>query len=226
LIQGRDRHQSLNLEFNPQQCRLALSPCSTFKIANALIGLQTGAVSGPGHVREWDGVQHGRQDLNRDHDLASAMRHSAVWYFQDLARDVGEEPMRRWLAELDYGNQDISAGIDRFWLGSSLKIDARRQMELLKELRHGTLPFRPEHQQAVRDMLAQDSGLAGALYGKTGSCAGGEGTPRHGWFIGWLDGGSERNPSTTWFVINIRGEEARGSEARRIALELLADLHD
>jgi len=226
LIQGHDRHHGLDLLFNRPQCLTALSPCSTFKIPNALIGLQTGVVSGPGHVKAWDGVRRDRQELNRDHDLASAMRDSVVWYFQDLARDVGAERMAEWLARLNYGNQDISGGIDRFWLGSSLEIDAFGQLRLLKALRHGTLPFRPEHQQAVRDTLRLDSPLDGDLPGKTRSCPGSGERPQPGWFIGWLDGGSPNNPGTTYFVINIIGDGAWGPKARDIALELLNDLQD
>jgi len=227
LILTRDRHHESRLEFGPAQCALPLSPCSTFKIPNALIGLQTGVLSGPGHLKAWDGTEHQRKVNNRDHSLASAIEYSVVWYFQSVARDVGTEAMQEWLDHLDYGNRDISGGIDRFWLSSSLKIDAYSQLELLKALKHQTLPFKPAIQQQVQDMLVQNSDLAGTLHGKTGSCLGiTESEPDHGWFIGWVDWNknSEANPATTWFVINITGEKAWGLEARQIALQLLQDL--
>jgi beta-lactamase class D len=225
LVLRRDRHQEKSLEHGRDQCRLPLSPCSTFKIPNALIGLQTGAVSGPDDQKAWDGRQRSREDLNQDHTLDSAIKISAVWYFQELARDVGEDQMAYWLDQLDYGNQDISGGIDRFWLGSSLLIDAHQQLDLLKRLKHGTLPFKPVYQEQLRQMLEQDTDLDGRLFGKTGSCLGDEttGRPSHGWFVGWFDSGTQARPVTTWFVINIRGDEAWGLEARRIALEILKD---
>ena len=72
------------------------------------------------------------------------------------------------------------------------------------------------------------SSLPGQLYGKTGSCPGNPdtGTPDHGWFIGWVEWNKnrERNPATNWFVLNIQGEGAWGTEARRIAQELLEEL--
>ena len=227
LILTRDRHKETRFEFGPDQCALPLSPCSTFKIPNALIGLQQGVVSGPQHLKIWDGKQHQRETNNRDHTLASAIENSVVWYFQSLARDVGSEAMQNWLNRLEYGNRDISGGIDRFWLGSSLKINAYQQLELLKSLQHQTLPFKPVFQQQVEDMLTQYTDLPGILHAKTGSCrGGGDSEPDHGWFIGWIDWqkNSERNPATSWFVINIRGEQAWGWEALSIALQLLHDL--
>ena len=228
LLVQRDRYDESLIEFNPGQCDMPLSPCSTFKIPNALIGLQTGAVTGPGHLKTWDGTAHSREINNRDHTLASAIEHSVVWYFRSLARDIGEQEMAKWLSRLNYGNQDISAGIDRFWLGSSLEISARRQLELVRSLWRNGLPFGEVHQRQVRKMLAQDADLPGTLYGKTGSCPGNPATgkPAHGWFIGWVewDRNRTRNPATTWFAVNIMGEEARGREARRMAIQLLADL--
>jgi beta-lactamase class D len=135
--------------------------------------------------------------------------------------------MQQWLDRMDYGNRDISGGIDQFWLSSSLLITPQAQLAFLKRLRQGTLPFRPDVQRQVSDMLLQSSELDGQLHGKTGSCRGkpGSGAPDHGWFIGWVDWNArnERNPVTTWFVVNVRGEKAWGTtRARPIALRLLA----
>jgi beta-lactamase class D len=226
LILNRDRHSENLLEFNPERCHVPLSPCSTFKIPNALIGLQTGVVSGPEHTKSWDGVNRSREALNRDHTLQTAIESSVVWYFQSVAHDVGEQNMKLWLERLDYGNRDISSGIDHFWLGASLKIDAYGQLELLKRLHHGSLPFSDQAQEQVREMLRHPSKLDGQLHAKTGSCrpAAETGQAGHGWFVGWVDWhhNNTKNPSTTWFVINITGERASGAEARRIALELLS----
>ena len=231
LLLSRNRYDETMIESgteaDKQQCQQALSPCSTFKIPNALIGLQTGVVSGPDHVKPWDGTERSRAVSNQDHSLQTAISKSIPWYFQDLARDVGEQRMTSWLERLDYGNQDISGGIDRFWLGSSLKINAHEQLSLIKDLWHGSLPFSPDYQAVVKDMLIQESGLNGVLHGKTGSCLGSDdqSSPDHGWFIGWVDWkqASRKDPATTFFVINISGPEAWGSEARSIAIQILQD---
>ena len=108
--------------------------------------------------REWlpaaatDGGVSNKSDVQNllGWDLAKLNNEvKVVWYFQEVARDVGEQDMATWLARLDYGNQDISSGIDRFWLGASLEINAYQQMEMVKALKHGTLPFAPAHQHLV-----------------------------------------------------------------------------
>lgn len=227
LILNRDRHEESRFEYGATQCTKQISPCSTFKIPNALIGLQQGVVSGRAHKKQWDGKKHRREINNRDHTLESAIEYSVVWYFQSLANDVGVESMQNWLQRIDYGNQDISGGIDAFWLSNSLKINAYEQLELLIALKHQTLPFQPAYQQQVQDMLVRDSELAGVLHGKTGSCPGtGDAEPDHGWFVGWVDWdkNQDRNPATTWFIINIMGDEAWGWNAQSIALEFLKEL--
>ena len=83
------------------------SPCSTFKIFHALVGLETGVLRDLEHRYEWDGVKHERDELNRDHTLRSAMRDSVVWYFQRLATELGETREKELLAKAGYGNQDI-----------------------------------------------------------------------------------------------------------------------
>lgn len=227
LIDTRDRYREQQLEVRPSQCRMPLSPCSTFKIANALIGLVTGAVSGPNDVKRWDGIVREREETNRDHSLASAMEQSVVWYFQDIARYVGVERMQSWLDRLEYGNRDISSGIDRFWLSGSLRVDAYQQLDLVKKLWRGALPFPSGQQAEVRTMMLQRSDLPGELHGKTGSCRGDEtkGVPDHGWFVGWVEweAAPGHKPATSWFVVNIIGDGASGSQARAMALELLVD---
>ena len=228
LVLSRSRLDETSIEVGPKQCQQALSPCSTFKIPNTLIGLQTGVVSGPEDLKKWDGTERQRAVSNKDHTLQTAISDSIPWYFQELARDVGEQRMAQWLERLDYGNQDISGGIDRFWLSSSLKINAQGQMEQIRKLWHSTLPFDPQYQEQLRDMLLLDSGLDGTLHGKTGSCLGAvdQNPSDHGWFVGWVDWNksSAREPYTTFFVVNITGARAWGSEAKKIALQILQDL--
>lgn len=227
LVLHRDRHDEWFLQYTPERCALPLSPCSTFKIPHALIGLQTGVISGPDHERPWDGIERERAVTRQDHTLASAIEHSVPWYFQAVAREIGPVQMAEWLARLGYGNQDLSAGIDQFWLGTSLAIDAYGQLDLLKRLSHGALPFDPGHQATVRALLSLDSPLRGQLHAKTGSCRGQPDVAGddHGWFVGWLDHDAPRS-ATTWFVVNLRGEAAWGWVARERALALLEDLLD
>ncbi|MFO0582452.1 MAG: penicillin-binding transpeptidase domain-containing protein [Anaeromyxobacter sp.] len=198
-------------------CAERVSPCSTFKIPNALIGLETGVVTGADTLFAWDGAKRPREELNRDHTLASAMRASVVWYFQELARKVGAERMKAAVASIPYGNADTSAGVDTFWLGSSLLISADEQVAFLDRLRRSDLPFSPRAQQTVREILVQEGVTSGIYRGKTGSCDATATAPPTGWWVGWM----ERGGKATTFAMLIRGQGARGTEARRLAeLEL------
>lgn len=210
------------LVYNPEQCHERLSPCSTFKIPNALIGLESGVLSGPDDLKKWDGRRHRREVNNQDHDLASAIEHSVVWYFQDVAQAVGPERMQSWLDRLDYGNRDITGGQDRFWLSSSLEITAFGQIRFMAALDAGALEFSQDSQQAVKDMMRQSgnlpAGFEGELFGKTGSCIGEE--TDHGWFTGFY----HRDGRRYVFAVNVKGRDEWGRQARDITLNVLGDL--
>ncbi|HUL77706.1 MAG TPA: penicillin-binding transpeptidase domain-containing protein [Vicinamibacteria bacterium] len=200
------------LERTGTLCAERLSPCSTFKIPNSLIGLETGVIADAGFVIPWDGVKRDREEWNRDQTLASAIKVSAVWYYQELARRVGKERMQRLVSAIPYGNGDTSSGIDVFWLGRSLRISPDEQVAFLERLRVSKLPFTERSQAIVRGILVQERSGSFAYRGKTGSCGGGTG-PDHGWWVGWV----ERDGKATVFAMLVRGGGASGTEARRLA---------
>jgi beta-lactamase class D len=210
------------LVHNMAQCQERLSPCSTFKIPNALIGLETRVLTGPEDTKEWDGTEHSRQVNNQHHDLASAIRNSVLWYFQEVAQDVGVEQMQAYLDAFDYGNRDISGGQDQFWLDSSLQITALEQIGFMAALDKGALPASTANQQTVKGMMLQEDklpeGFQGDLYGKTGSCV----TPQgdHGWFTGFY----HRDGGDYVFAVNVKGKKQWGWQAREIAVAVLDDL--
>lgn len=168
--------------YNPARASVRQSPCSTFKIMNALIGLQTKVVQDEYDVKRWDGINRELAAWNRDHTLGSAMRYSVVWYYQAMARDIGVERMQYWLDQGSYGNRDISGGIDRFWLSSSLTISPLEQLEFLEKLYTGTLPFDKDVMKTVKQMLLLEEEDTYTLYGKTGSSK-----DNLGWFVGFVN---------------------------------------
>lgn len=209
------------LRYNPAQCTRRLSPCSTFKILNALIGLETGVVTGPDHVFAWNGEKREIAAWNHDHTLRSAVAVSAVWYFQRLATEVGAVRMRKYLARVGYGNQDISGGLTRFWLGSSLQVSAEEQLAFLKRFIRGQLPFSPQLMAIVKDImiLSRDNGIV--LRGKTGSHVE-VGRGSLGWFVGWVTRGHRIHV----FVTNIEADQgASGRRAREITEAMLRELN-
>jgi beta-lactamase class D len=197
------------------------SPCSTFKIPNSLIGLETGVIADASFVLPWDGIRRSREEWNRDHDLRSAMKQSVVWYYQELARRVGPERMQKWVFALRYGNEDISGGIDRFWLGSSMRLSADEQVDFLGRLHAGELPVSPRSAAIVKEILLQDAPGFGVVYrGKTGSCQDPGAPQPHGWWVGSV----EKEGSLVLYAARIEGPGASGMVCRPMAEKALASL--
>jgi beta-lactamase class D len=198
--------------YNQKRSTKRLTPESTFKVANALIGLQTNAVRDEYEVKRWDGVVREYETWNRDHSLASAMRESAIWFYQDMARDIGETRMQEYINRMEYGTEDISGGIDLFWLDSSLKISAVEQVDFIERLVHEKLPFGENYQKTVKRMMIQDDEDTYTLHGKTGTRLSDLGL---GWYIGFVE-----TKKDTWaFAVNINGS---GTEAKEIAIKTLS----
>ena len=224
---------------NKPRVNTRFSPCSTFKIPNSLIGLETGVIADENFVIPWDGTKYPFEAWNRDHSLASAIKYSVVWFYQELARRVGAKRMQEWLDRIGYGNRDISGGIDRFWLGNSIKISAREQIDFLRKLQSDKLPFSKRSMEIVRRIMVQEDTFWSSvtnqmetdatsdnrtdrfvLRGKTGSHMV-DGKWAFGWFVGWI----ERDGNPVFFVANISATDgASGAKAREIALAALKEL--
>ncbi|RRN73987.1 class D beta-lactamase [Peribacillus simplex] len=200
--------------YNKQRSNVRYTPESTFKVANALIGLQTKAVSDEYEVKRWDGVIREFEDWNRDHTLASGMRHSVIWYYQEMARDIGAEKMQQYINLIDYGNRDISGGIDHFWLDSSIKISAQEQVQFIEDLVEEKLPIDAQHMRTVKRIMINDEEDSYVLHGKTGTRLSDIGL---GWYVGYI----ETDKGKWAFATNMDGS---GSKAKTITLDALKEL--
>ena len=88
-------------------CERSFIPTSAFKIPNTIIRLETGVIPDAAFTLKWDGQTRWLQAWNRDHDLRSAFRNSVVWYYQEVARRIGEARMKAWLERLGYGKRRL-----------------------------------------------------------------------------------------------------------------------
>ncbi|MGH7450870.1 MAG: class D beta-lactamase, partial [bacterium] len=203
---------------NKKRCAERLSPCSTFKIPNSLIALETGVMEDENFVIKWDSLKTPHQDWwssnwARDHDLRSAMKYSVVWYYQEVARRVGEENYRQYLRKINYGNQDISGGVDRFWLAGTLKISANEQIEFLKKFYRGELGFSKRATEIVKSIIVLEQADQYTLLGKTGA-----GPRENGKMLGWLVGYVETKDNRYFYALNFDGENFQAVSARRMEL--------
>jgi beta-lactamase class D len=200
-------------------CERRFSPCSTFKIPNALLAFELGTVSGPDEIFRWDGTSYSRAEWNQDLDLRTAMSVSCVWCFKDLARRAGRAAMKAHLEKWRYGNADISGGIDRFWLGSSLQISPIEQVRFITRLWRGELSARTESVDQTKSLLLYSKGNGYALSGKTGTCLN-DNQFGHCWYLGVVENG-DRKAS---FVMLIQGQDVLGTRARELAIRELETL--
>lgn len=161
-------------------------PASTFKIFNSLVALETGVIADRHAVIEWDGITRERSELNRDLDLQTAFRLSAVPHFQELARRIGSERMQQFIDAVGYGNGDISGGIDEFWLSGGLRISPREQVDFLARLYRGTLPFSPTTMSMVKEMMVSEQTSEHKIRSKTGWAVLPE-AENVGWWVGWVE---------------------------------------
>ena len=208
--------------YNQQQSQKRLSPCSTFKIYNSLIGLETGELDQEDvyTLFKWNGVKHSFPYWNRDHTLASATRESVVWYFQELASRIGQQRMQEYVNKIGYGNQDISGGLTTFWLRSSLQISAIEQVDLLNRFYAGQLPFSTVTSDVVKKNITIAAGDGWRFMGKTGS-----GFQDGKYILGWFVGCVEKNGQHFVFATNIEAaDKAHGGRAREITKAVLKDL--
>lgn len=159
-------------------------PASTFKLVNSLIGLSVGVVADVDTVLPYGGGPQPYQTWARDMGLREAIRVSNVPIYRELARRIGLLRMRENLDRIGYGNGDIGALVDRFWLDGPLQISAVEQTLFLAVLARGSLPFPAEAQDRVREIARLDQGDGWTLYGKTGWADSYD--PDLGWWVGWV----------------------------------------
>ena len=191
--------------YNPERAATRFTPASTSKVFNGLVFLDQGVVSDPDSLLAWDGVERWADSWNRDHSLRTGVEVSAVWLFQRLAREVGQDGYDEVFARQPYGNAFMGDTLHMAWLNGSLQISADEQVEFINGLRRGELAFSAEDQATVRDILpVLAEGDGWTLKGKTGWGLRGD-APDIGWIVGWV----ERPSGDLVYAMN--AEEAPGA---------------
>ena len=198
--------------YNSSRVNIGFLPASTYKIFNSLVALETGAVRDESEVLKWDGVPRMVPVWNQDQSMREAIKYSTVWFYQEMARRIGPDQMQHYVNAANYGNRDISGGIDHFWLDGALRITAKEQIDLLVKLHRNQLPFSPRTINIVKDILINEKAEKYVLRAKTGWAGLGDNSvPQIGWWVGYV----EREGQAYFFAMNIDIKKEEDAAARR-----------
>lgn len=206
--------------YNMEHASTRVSPNSTYKIYDALLGLESGIITPEHSTFTWNGEPYPFHSWEADQDLTSAIHNSVNWYFQAIDSQAGFEAVRTFLQTINYGNQNTGTNLNLYWTDFSLKISPIEQVELLQDFYQNNFHFDSKNIQAVKKALLLSTTSSGSLYGKTGTGRV-NGKDVNGWFIGYI----ETANNTYYFATNIQSSSsATGSQATEITESVLSNL--
>ena len=207
--------------YDMDHATLRTAPNSTYKIYDALFGLEEGIITPEASFMTWNGTDYPFEAWNADQDLYSAMESSVNWYFQEIDGQIGTSALRNYVKKIRYGNENINSDLSSYWMQGALKISPIEQVELLKDLYNNDFGFTPENVNTVKDSICLYSSDDRSFYGKTGTGRI-DGQDVNGWFVGFVE--NERN--TYFFATNIQNNaNATGNSATEITKSILSELN-
>jgi len=177
-------------------------PASTFKIANSIIALETGAVENDSTLFKWNGVKRRVKNWEQDLIFRDAFHFSCVPCYQEVARKIGTRRMNEFLDKLEYGNMIVdSTNIDLFWLEGKFRINQFQQIDFLKRFYTSELPISERTEIIMKRMMVIEEGNDYKLSGKTGwSIRNGK---NNGWFVGYI----QYKNKSYFFATNVEPKE-------------------
>jgi beta-lactamase class D OXA-209 len=198
-------------------------PASTFKIANGIIAVETGVVKDESIIFKWDGQKRALANWEQDLSFKQAFQFSCVPCFQELARTIGEDRMKRYLAEFEYGQiRFVSSEIDSFWLRGESRISQFEQIAFLERFYFGKLGVSDRTTNIMKKVMLIDDSQGQRLSGKTGLGR------MDDTDIGWIVGYQEIGDKVYFFATNIQPKDATTTDfnakrliATKLALELM-----
>lgn len=144
-------------------CKRRVTPASTFKIAISLMGYDAGVLTdAQAPARAYD-ESYGawRADWKQTTDPTSWMARSVVWYSHQMTTALGEARFGRYVRDFQYGNNDVSGGLTRAWLSSTLKISPLEQVGFLRRMLRGDLPVSRHAVEMTEQITALPDPVAG-----------------------------------------------------------------
>lgn len=204
---------------NEMRANTQLPPFSTFKVANSLIALDLGVIKNTKQELTYDEKAYPKQAWWPSvwklphYDLSTAFKFSMVAIYRQLATEIGEKNMLTYLNRMAYGNQDISSGLDNFWLNGSMKISAVEQVKLLQKIYHNQFAFNEQAVTNLKSVMLVETTPNYRLFAKTGAGKNDDGTML-GWYIGFV----ENNIGVHYFAFNFDSQSYAKMKGKRTQL--------
>jgi beta-lactamase class D len=207
---------------NKKRSVIRYSPFSTFKIPNSIVALETVIIPDVDSTFQWDTIKYlpeawWPEQWKGTHTMRTAIKYSVVPFYRAIATEIGEKRMKEYLIRFNYGNVDISSGIDAFWLNGSLGISAMEQIMFLKKFYDNSLGVNEHTINAVKNILVQKETGSYRISAKTG---GGNGIDKNdpGKYRGWYVGYVEKGKDVFFFALNIDGTDTPDIRNARISI--------
>ena len=217
LINDADNTKSHVSTVNESRANRALSPFSTFKIANSLVALDLNVIKSTKQELIYDKTAYPVQAWWPPvwqlpyYDLTTAFKYSMVPIYRQLAKNIGETNMQAYLTKMHYGNEDISSGLDDFWLNGSMKISAVGQVHFLQKIYHNQFAFKAQAINALKEVMLVESTENYRLFAKTGA-----GKIDAGGMLGWYVGFVENSTGVHFFAFNFDSPSYAEMKADRV----------
>ena len=212
------------------------SPASTFKVALALAGYESGILTDAqtplwpyrDEYKSWDADWK-----KKPTDPTSWLKDSVVWYSRVLTQKMGRRALQNFVDSFDYGNRNLSGTVnfketlpEAVWVDSSLRISPVEQADFLRKLVNRQLPLQPATYDKAFAVIPVYPGPDGwTVHGKTGT--GDQDTPTHyqyGWFVGWAEKGDRKIVFAYLIKDDAKQEGFAGLRARDQFIPLLPAL--
>jgi len=207
---------------NEKRAKQRLSPFSTFKIANSLIALDSKQIADAQQVLTFDKEKYPVKSWwpsvwkLPEYDLTTAFKFSMVPIFRQIASDLGQDKMQSYVSKFKYGNQDISSGLDDFWLNGSMKISALEQVRFLQKMHRGQLGISQHSIDTLKEVMLVEKNADYLLYAKTGAGKANSLDKSSKAMLGWYVGFVENDKGVHYFAFNF----TRGSYAEMKAVRV------
>jgi len=209
---------------NEKRAKQRLSPFSTFKIINSLIALDSKQITNAQQTLIFDQKKYPVQAWwpsvwkLPEYNLATAFKFSMVAIYRQMAMNIGQDKMQSYVSSFDYGNKDISSGLDSFWLNGSMKISAIEQVRFLQKMYRGELAISQNSIDTLKEVMLVETNTRYSLYAKTGAGKANADDVSSKAMLGWYVGFVENTEGVHFFAFNFTRDTYAQMKASRVAI--------